>query len=252
MSQFSFPSALQTTLDVDPALPLYNYFVLVPFLALASYESYRMVHFLGDQNWRFRLSCFYSHLVTLTLLSISWSHISHHTLLYLSTSFPLPPGLPDLAEVTLPYLTVLNSVALVTTRHVSDFIAALFTGLMAFLIFSDNSDIITPLENQPVTIFRVWNNVYIHYVPAGVLRLVGGGEVEGNFSDKCLVAAVSLILLWLCCFWNFFDDAYGLALKNPSQNKNGKKEMVRDRIILWCGAAAAGLTAWKIWGPLSP
>ena len=141
----------------------------------------RMVHFLGDQNWRFRLSCFYSHLVTLTLLSISWSHISHHSLLYLSTSFPLPPGLPDLAEVTLPYLTGLNSVALVTTRHVSDFIAALFTGLMAFLIFSDNSDIITPLENQPVTIFRVWNNVYIHYVPAGVLRLVGGGEVEGNF-----------------------------------------------------------------------
>jgi hypothetical protein len=69
-----------------------------------------------------------------------------------------------------------------------------------------------------------------------------------SISDKCLVAAVSLILLWLCCFWNFFDDAYGLALKNPSQNKNGKKEMVRDRIILWCGAAAAGLTAWKIWG----
>jgi hypothetical protein len=64
-------------------------------------------------------------------------------------------------------------------------------------------------------------------------------------SDKCLVAAIALILLWLFCFWDFFDDAYGLALK---RNKRGKDEMVRDRIIVWCGMAAVACTAWKMWG----
>ena len=180
--------------------------------------SYRMLYALPSKDYRFRLSCCYHHLLCAYLL------------VHLSAHFAIAEGsaaLPASSSCAL-------KVAAYTMIALSDTISVLYTTLILFFLrYSDN--ILTPLKNQPITFDRVWKNIYIHYVPGILLRLLQFDDsssvlTEVGVKKAALLFSTALTLLWVIACWNIFDKTYGVVYKKSRL----KGETVRDLLLPWC------------------
>ena len=98
--------------------------------------------------------------------------------------------------------------------------ALLFTALLTFFIVNkSNKSLVTPVQNQPITVFRIWNNVYIHYIPAVILRLIKGFN-DKDLSNTCLAGAVGLLGCWLGRYWEVIIDDEQRTAGSKRQQKH--------------------------------
>jgi len=210
-------------------------------------ETYRFILVLTPVAYKHRLSCYFTHFVTIS----TWTLLSIHYL----NSYSLKTGI-DYLSIPNPinhgyyYMLVLG----VATK-LSDLIAFMFSVLL--LTFSYNkSMIVSPLENQKIDLFRVVTNVYIHYIPAFVFHcvprrqqwMVGFEESAAALPNSTSLAiAVAIVLTWMVAYWDRFDQCYGLKYKVPTKvttifGKVKDKE-VKHLIVPYVATATVAFTA---------
>ena len=201
--------------------------LLATLFTLSIIESYRFVTILFPLAYRHRLSCYFTHFVTLScyvLLSIEVLSYSNNG-----------DNVSNFAGTILSNRFIFNS-TLSIISHFSDCIAVMFSVLM--VAFTRNkSNIITPLENEKVDAFRIISNLYLHYGPSLVFWLVRNVGYEGPLgledevitNDLSICISSGLIILWTIAYWGEVDACYGLKYKGAG--KSNKDGSVRDLIV---------------------
>ncbi|GMI07949.1 hypothetical protein TrLO_g74 [Triparma laevis f. longispina] len=225
----SYFSAQTPAASTDTGATPLDYFatlngpILLIFFLLSLYESWRQVYFLLPPMYKHRLSCYYTHAMTVysTFMLVLW----------VTSRVQLLEGeYPNryLTEV-LPVYHVLMKNATVIACRLSDLISVLFTILLSFFIYQKKfgdpkNQIVTPLQNQPVTPYRIWNNIYIHYLPGQFIRLL---EVPGvanylkySYNKRALTISTLFVLTWFGNYYKRFDKCYGLKY-----NKNAGRQV---------------------------
>ncbi|GMH85751.1 hypothetical protein TrVE_jg1706 [Triparma verrucosa] len=205
--------------------------ILLVFFLFSLYESWRQVYFLLPVMYKHRLSCYYTHAMTIYSLFMLTLWITSRVQL-LETSYP-----NRYLVAVLPYYHILMKNATVIACRLSDLISVLFGILLSFFIYQKKfgdpkNQIVTPLQNQPVTPYRIWNNIYIHYIPGQLIRLL---EVPGvanylkySYNKRALVVSTLFVLTWFATYYKKFDACYGLKY-NTSKDRH-----VRDDIFPFC------------------
>ena len=172
------------------------------FLTLPRYSS--LVHRSPSpppQWWKRRLSCYYTHLMTIYSVIMLTFHLT--TRLQSSVS-----GQNNLLPLLYPYYLFAMKNSTVIALRLSDLISVLFTILLSYFTYHKkmgHTHIVTPLQNQPVTAWRVWTNVYIHYFPSAALRLLRVPGVESylkyTYNRRAIVGSTGLVLAWFAVYY---------------------------------------------------
>ncbi|GMI21620.1 hypothetical protein TeGR_g5003 [Tetraparma gracilis] len=163
----------------------------------SSWESYRFILVLQPVAYRHRLSCYFTHLVTVG----TTVQLILHFLGTQEGAYDYPPG-----RHAYMYSLVHHIVS-----AVADNIAVMFFFLI--VAFKANmKQLVTPMENQKIDLFRLVTNFYIHYCPSLCYHLVATPPPVISHA-AAVGTSVWIILLWLTAYWDTFDECYGLKFK---------------------------------------
>ena len=201
-----------------------TYILIVTLFTLSVIESFRFLTVLFPIAYRHRLSCYFTHLVTLAC----WILLSLHILSYFDGDSGVIKSQDN--------LFVYNQ-TLLTISKLSDMIAIMFSVLM--VAFSKNkSNIITPLENEKVDAWRIISNVYLHYGPSIIfwaIRVINplsfDNDVIINY-DISLYISSGIVILWTILYWGEVDACYGLKYKGDKRGGGNVRDLIVPYIMV--------------------